>query len=265
MSRSLYLFGFAFLLLTFLAISPIACTNPNPTGPLATYSATPGVVVITLAGSGSAGSSNGVATAASFKLPIAAAVDSSGDIYVADYGNNLIREISPSLVVTTLAGGGTSFNGTGTAAQFDGPTGIAVDSSGNVYVADWDNQLIRKITGGVVSTFAGQQGVTGATNATGTAASFNYPNSVAVDSSGNIYIADEYNQLIREITPGGVVSTLAGQAGVTGATNATGTAATFNYPQGIAVDSSGNVYVGDTNNFLIRKITPGRFRDGNGR
>jgi sugar lactone lactonase YvrE len=198
-----------------------------------------------------------VATAASFKLPIAAAVDSSGDIYVADYGNNLIREISPSLVVTTLAGGGTSFNGTGTAAQFDGPTGIAVDSSGNVYVADWDNQLIRKITGGVVSTFAGQQGVTGATNATGTAASFNYPNSVAVDSSGNIYIADEYNQLIREITPGGVVSTLAGQAGVTGATNATGTAATFNYPQGIAVDSSGNVYVGDTNNFLIRKITPG--------
>jgi len=143
-----------------------------------------------------------------------------------------------------------------TLASFSHPEGIAVDSSGNVYVSD--NQMIREISsGGVVSTLAGQAGVTGATNGTGTAALFSYPKGVAVDSLGNVYVGDSGNHLIRVITPGGEVSTLAGQAGVTGSANGTGTAASFNSPRGVAVDSSGNVYVADGNNHMIRVITPG--------
>ncbi len=162
-------------------------------------------------------------------------------------------------VVSTIAGSVSAFaNGTGTGAAFNWPAGIAVDASDNLYIADAGNQLIRLITtGAVVSTIAGQVGVTGSMNATGTSASFFDPSGVAVDTSGNIYVADYANSLIRKITSGGVVSTLAGQVGVTGATNATGTSASFNYPEGVAVDTSGNVYVADTGNNLIRVISPG--------
>ncbi len=216
--------------------------------------------VTTLAGSLSPGATNATGTAASFSLPFGVAVDSFGNVYVADSANNLIRKISTGGVVTTLAGSAGvtgSTNGTGTAASFYDPSGVAVDSTGNVYVADTGNNLIREITyWGNVTTLAGS-GSPGATNATGTAASFKGPASVAVDTTGNVYVVDETNQLIRKITTGGVVTTLAGSAGVTGATNATGTAALFNYPQGVAVDSSGNVYVADTYNHLIRKISTG--------
>jgi len=218
---------------------------------------TSGSVVTTLAGSAfSPGSNNGTGTAASFYLPTGVAVDSSGNVYVADTANNLIREITPGGVVTTLAGsvGGGFANGTGTAALFSAPTGVAVDFSGNVYVVDAGNYLIRKITsGGVVSTLAGSVGVSGSTNGTGTAASFRSPAGIAVDTTGNIYVGDAGAEMIREITPGGVVTTLAG-SGVSGSTNATGTAASFSDPQGVAVDYSCNVYVADTNNQLIRKI-----------
>jgi sugar lactone lactonase YvrE len=184
-------------------------------------------------------------------------VDSSGNVYVGDWFNNMIRFITPAGAVTTLAGqwlGGFA-NGTGTAAKFFGPAGVAVDSSGNLFVADEHNNMIRIVSpGGVVSTLAGSAGVTGSTNATGTAASFSSPGGVALDSSGNVYVADMGNNLIRKITPGGVVMTLAGSGAATFA-DGTGTAASFNYPEGIAVDSSGNVYVADTSNNMIRKIT----------
>lgn len=160
-------------------------------------------------------------------------------------------------VVTTFAGSGVAgnANGSGTAASFSGPGGVALDSGNNLYVADSQNNVIRKITpAGVVTTFAGS-GVAGNADGSGTSASFNTPMAVAVDKGGNVYVADSRNNLIRMITPAGVVSTLAG-SGATGSINGTGTAASFNFPTGIAVDNSGNVYVADSGNILIRKITP---------
>jgi sugar lactone lactonase YvrE len=215
-----------------------------------------GIWVMTLAGSGSPAFANGTGTAASFNMPHGVAVDTAGNVYVADLLNNRIRQISPGGVVSTLAGSGIigSYNATGTNASFYYPQGVAVDTAGNVYVADADNNLIREITsGGVVSTLAGG-GVPWATNGPGTTASFNVPEGVAVDTAGNVYVADYGNNLIREITSGGVVSTLAGGGSGT-ATNGTGTTASFSGPSGVAVDTAGNVYVADMGNNMIRKIT----------
>jgi serine/threonine protein kinase, bacterial len=215
-------------------------------------------VVTTLAGSSLAGSDNGTGLAASFNFPQGIAVDTSGNVYVGDYNNHMVRKITPAGVVTTLAGSTTfgSVNATGTAASFKFPSGIAVDSIGNVYVADQLNNMIRKITAdGVVTTFAGSTAA-GSSNATGTAASFKGPSGIAVDSIGNVYVADTSNHMIRKITAGGVVTTLAGSTAA-GFNDGTGTAAAFNTPLGVSVDSVGNVYVADTNNNKIRKITPG--------
>jgi DNA-binding beta-propeller fold protein YncE len=213
--------------------------------------------VSVFAGSLISGNGNATAALSLFTGPTGVAVDATGaNVYVADYGNNLIRKISGGNV-TTLAGGSKAgkANGTGTAATFSGPAGVAVDAAGNVYVADFVNNLIRKITAaGVVTTLAGS-GTAGNANGTGTAASFNGPRSVALDAAGNVYVADANNNLIREITPAGVVTTLAG-SGSKGNTDGTGTAASFYYPSGVAVDGAGNVYVADADNNLIRKITP---------
>jgi sugar lactone lactonase YvrE len=159
-------------------------------------------------------------------------------------------------VVSTLAGSGVagSANGTGTAASFFTPYGVAIDSSGNLYVSDSNNNQIRLITpAGVVSTFAGS-GAIGSANGIGTAASFSHPTGIAVDSSGNVYVADTNNHLIRKITSAGLVSTLAG-TGVIGHADGASSVATFYYPTGVAVDSSGSVYVSDTNNNEVRKIS----------
>ena len=221
----------------------------------------PSGVVTTLAGSaGQQGSSNGSGSAARFDLPFGVAVDSEGNVYVADAYNDEIRKISPSGVVTTLAGSPGqqgSGNGTGSAASFYHPEGVAVDSAGNVYVADFANQEIREISpSGVVTTLAGSAGLAGSSNGAGNAARFDYPFGVAVDSAGNVYVADRSNDEIRKITPSGVVTTLAGSAGLAGSSNGSGSAARFNYPMGVAVDSAGNVYVADRNNDEIRKISP---------
>ncbi len=213
-------------------------------------------VVTTLAGSTSAGSANGIGAAASFNGPMGIATDIQGNVYVAEFNNNLIRKITPAGVVTTLAGSASSgsTNGMGTAASFSAPSGVTVDTSGNVYVADSFNQMIRKITpAGLVSTLAGST-TPGSTDATGTAASFRGPLGVAVDTSGNVYVADSGNLSIRKITPAGVVTTLAG-SGSHGSTNGIGTAASFTGPRAVAVDASGNVYVAEPSSDLIRKIT----------
>jgi sugar lactone lactonase YvrE len=210
--------------------------------------------VTTLAGSPTPGSTNGQGTAASFNSPAGIALDTSGNVYVADTGNNLIRKIDASGNVTTFAGSGVqgSSNGQGTAASFNAPRGIIVDGSGNLYVADSGNNLIRKIdSSGNVTTIAGA-GAQGSANGQGTAASFNDPEGLARDASGNIYVTDTNNNLIRKIDPSGNVTTLAGSG--QGSANGQGTAASFYSPSGIAVDASGNLYVADTLNNSIRKI-----------
>src|ERR1039458_8130872 len=160
---------------------------------------------------------------------------------------------------TTLAGKSATGNadGVGDAAQFKKPAGITADSMGNLYVADTYNDTIRKITSaGVVSTLAGFAGSSGSSDGTSSSARFNLPYGIAVDSSNNLYVADTYNDTIRKITPAGVVSTFAGLAGNIGSQDGTNSNARFYYPMGIAVDSSNNLYVADTYNDTIRKITP---------
>jgi len=214
-------------------------------------------LVTTLAGSGDA---NYVAEAvglnANFNSPSSVAIDSVGNLYVADEFNNRIRKITTDGVVTTLAGQTASGNadGTGAGASFSAPTGVAVDKVGNVYVADTGNHRIRKITpGGTVTTLAGS--VSGYLDGNDISARFREPRGVAVDSNGNVYVADTLNNMIRKVTPGGVVSTFAGD-GNFDSDNGAGATASFGGPYGVAVDSAGNVYVGDASNHRIRKITP---------
>jgi serine/threonine-protein kinase len=212
----------------------------------------------TLAGSGSTGSADGQGVSATFANPYGVAVDATGNVYVADYGNNKIRKITPGGAVTTLAGSGSagSVDGQGSSATFNSPSGVAVDAAGNVYVAEYAGHKIRKITpGGTVTTLAGS-GSVGSANGQGVSASFHSPHSVAVDAAGNVYVADEGNNKIRTITPGGTVSTFAG-SGSRGSVNGQGSSASFSLPTGVAVDAAGNVYVSDYGNFKIRKITSG--------
>jgi sugar lactone lactonase YvrE len=214
------------------------------------------VIVETLAGNGKPGFENGTGAAARFYKPTGVALDASGNIYVADLSNRRIRKITPTGTVTTLAGSGIAgyADGTGTAAQFDGPYGVAVDASGNVYVADAYNHRIRKITpAGIVSTLAGS-GASGFADGDGIAAKFYAPTGVAVDGSGNIYVADCNNHRIRKISPVGIVTTLAGGS-TFGDTDGNVSVARFRRPGGITVDASGNIYVADTFNGRIRKIT----------
>lgn len=163
--------------------------------------------------------------------------------------------MSTAQVVTTLAGSGAFgfLDGTGAAAQFNAPWGVSTDATGNVYVADYLNNKIRKITpAGVVSTLAGS--TQGFADDTGTAAQFYLPTGVATDAAGNVFVADTYNEKIRKITPTGVVSTLAGST--YGFADGTGAMAQFYRPYGVATDAAGNVYVADKDNHKIRKITP---------
>ena len=218
--------------------------------------------VTTFAGSAtSSGDSDGPGSSARFKSPQSVAVDGSGNVYVADSDNYTIRKITPAGVVTTFAGlsGNPGFtDGTGSSARLLWPHGVAVDGSGNVYVADMGYQIIRKITpAAVVTTFAGTPGIPGSTDGTGSAARFTNPRGVAADVAGNVYVADTQNLTIRKITPSGVVTTLAGLAGSFGAADGTGSAARFAFPLGVATDAVGNVYVADTGNHTIRKISSG--------
>ena len=255
---------------------------------------TSATVVSTLAGlAGSQGSVDGAGSAARFIDPNGTAVDSAGNVYVADSNNSnsAVRKITPAGIVSTLAVGniydgaygvpwtarvmsmwhfpvkapsakispdgvvstlaGSPFtpgstDGTGSEARFAFPEDVAVDSAGNVYVADTSNNTIRKITpAGVVTTLAGLAGSPGSADGTGSAAQFHYPTGVAVDSAGNLYVADSSNSTVRKITPAGAVSTLAGLAGSQGSADGTGSAARFNQPHGMAVDNTGHVYVAE--------------------
>lgn len=222
---------------------------------------TPAGVVSTRAGAPALrGSTDGQGTAARFNNPRGLGADSQGNLYVADTSNATVRRITPSGVVSTFAGtagSSGSADGTGAAARFALPWGVAADGADNLYVVDTGNSTVRRITpDGVVTTLAGTAGVTGGADGTGAAASFDYPEGVAVAADGHVYVADTYSHTIRKVSPAGVVTTLAGSVGVTGSADGTGPAASFRYPTGVAVDAAGQVYVADQSNGTIRKISP---------
>ena len=217
----------------------------------------PNGAVTTYAGSGFPGLNNGSATTASFDFPNDAVIDNAGNLYVSDYVSDEIRKIAPDGTVSTLAGYPVlgSADGTGSVARFFNPGGLTFDASGNIVVADESNTLIRKVTpAGVVTTIAGD-GTKGANNGAARASNFQYPTAVTYDASGNLYIADTFNSLIRKIDPTGNVTTFAGMTGAYSLKNGDRLSATFNDPMGIVADHNGNLYVSDEGNFVIRKIT----------
>lgn len=216
---------------------------------------TPDGVVTTIAGRRPAGSVRGKDGAVWFDNPAGIAVDPAGNIFVADWANDLIRKITPAGAVSTLAGNGTpgAKDGVGDSASFYLPWGIAADTSGNLYVSDSYNNMIRKITpSGNVTTLAGKK-AKGSANGKGTAASFLHPAGIAVDNKGYIYVADAGNNKIRKISPGGMVTTFAG-CGLRGLQNGRDTTARFLKPYGVAIDKRGVVYVADYLNNVVRKI-----------
>ncbi|MFM7534723.1 MAG: choice-of-anchor C family protein, partial [Acidimicrobiales bacterium] len=220
---------------------------------------TPAGIVTTVAGSGSPGFVDGTGTAASFNSPMRVAFDGAGNLYVADRLNHAIRRITPAGVVTTLAGNGSPgyADGTGAAARFREPNGLALDPGGVLVVSDAGNHRIRRVTtAGVVTTLAGS-GSAGFADGTGVAASFNTPASLAVAADGTTYVADQENHRIRAVSPTGSVSTVAGSA-TPGSADGTGTAAQFNRPADVAVTVDGTLFVADNDNHRIRRISPTR-------
>jgi hypothetical protein len=213
--------------------------------------------------SGVSGAQNGPAAQATFNSPNAIAIDSLGNVYVSDSGNNVIREITPAGTVSTLAGQvgviGNS-NGTGTQATFDYPTALAVDQNNNLYVADNGNSEIRIIApGGVVSTLNIQPGASCSTYpyyTPGGSCLFNYVGGLAVDTAGNIYVAETGADTIQVINTSGVIDTFVGTPYVAGAGDGSGASVGFNNPAALTLDASGNLYLVDGNNASIREVTP---------
>jgi uncharacterized protein (TIGR03437 family) len=219
--------------------------------------------VATFAGNGgySYSGDGGAATGAQMNSPYAVAVDGAGNYYVADAGNNVVRKVSASGVITTVAGNGTAGSsgdgGAATAAELSGPQGLALDSAGNLYIADTGNSKVREVSGGTITTVAGS-GTAGyaGDGAAAASAQLSSPVGLAFDGKGNLYIADTDNNAVRKVA-GGTISTVAGtgQQGYTG-DGGRATSARLNYPEGVAVDAAGDLYITDTLNYVVRMVSP---------
>lgn len=212
-------------------------------------------VVSVFSGTGVLGFVNGLSTVSQYNVPEDCAVDAAQNVYVSEFGNHTIRKLNSSGESTTLAGDGTPgfVNGTGTAAKFNNPIGIAFNLTGDLIVADYGNHVIRKVTvAGVVTTIAGGS-TSGFVDGPTSSALFFRPRDIAIDDEGNIYICDSANNAIRLLTHNGNVVTLAGD-GTAGTTNGSGASARFTVPLGIDVDETGNVYVVEQNH-QVRKLS----------
>jgi hypothetical protein len=246
---------------TYLKLGVAAGLFTGLLGPVAAaqgiLTVTPGRTVSTTAGTGVVGytGDNGAATSATLAYPSGVAYDASGNLFLADANNHVVREVSKTGTITTVAGTGIEgFSGDGaaaTAAQLDTPTGVAVDASGNLYIADSHNHRIRKVSGGTITTIAGT-GIAGFSGDSGAAiaAQLALPSALAIDSTGNLYIADTNNHRIRKIA-GTTITTVAGD----GEELYAATAAALDSPTGVAVDTAGNLYIADRLNQRIREVT----------
>jgi sugar lactone lactonase YvrE len=191
---------------------------------------------------------------AQFNAPSGVVIDRAGNLYVTDSKNHRVRKVTPKGEVSTFAGSEEGFaEGKGSRARFNAPSGIVMDAAGNFYVADTENHRIRRISAtGVVGTFAGS-GKKGFADGKGNKALFARPSGIVMDGAGNLYVADSGNHSIRMVTPAGKVTTLAG--GKQGFVDSRGSRARFNAPSGIVMDGAGNLYVADTGNNRVRKVT----------
>ena len=223
-----------------------------------------GGTVSTYAGNGglSRSGDGGAATSAQLNVPQGVAMDATGNLYIADTANNVVRRVDTNGVITNFAGSGAAgSSGDGSAAasaQLNGPQGLAVDAAGNLYIADAGNHKVRKVTNGTISTVAGSGTAGfGGDGGSATGAQLNTPFGVAVDAAGTLYIAEFGNNRVRKVT-GGTISTLAGN-GISGYSgdNGPATGAMLRGPQSVAVDGGGNVYVADTGNNRVRKVAGG--------
>ena len=259
-----------------IPISPLAAGSHQFSATYSSYSANylgsssltvgPASIITTVAGGGTnAGPTyNGPATAAALNLPAGVAVDGSGDLFIADTQNNVIREVNASThVITTVAGGGpnqgATYSGPATAVVLGGPIGIALDTSGDLFIADTGDDVVREVNASthVITTLAGN-GVYGyvGDNGPAAAAELNHPYAIAVDSSGDLFIADMFNQEIREINASThVITTVAGN-GFTGylGDNGPATAAELRDPAGVALDGAGDLLIADTGNNVVREV-----------
>ncbi|MDO7136326.1 hypothetical protein [Algibacter lectus] len=215
---------------------------------------TPAGLVSTLVG-GVNGFADGTGTDAKLFRPTDIIMGVDGFLYVADSSNNRIRKVSLAGVVTTFAGGSSGFvDGMGTAAKFNKPSGLTTDADGNIYVADLENQSIRKITtAGVVSTLAG--GTEGYNNGTGSSAQFKDPRAIVLSNNNELMVTDQFGRTVRKVTLAGVVTVFAGN-GVSGSSDGVGTSSSFGVPNGITIDNDGNLLVSDRSEHNIRKISP---------
>lgn len=214
---------------------------------------------------------NGPATSAQLSGPTGIALDTAGNLYIADYGNNVIRKVTLAGIITTVAGGGTGVCGgtptdpmedgcIATYATLSGPQGVAVDVLGNLYIADTNDDVVRKVTQstGIITNFAGTPQTAGYGGDGGPAigASLNTPTSVVADAVGNIYIADSQNYVVRKVNIGGIITTVAGTAGGANYTgdNGVATSAEIDVAQAVALGGAGDLYIADIYNDVIRKV-----------